>query len=219
MKYLFLPFLFLLISLNLQAKMSLLKKEKNVAAVCLSLSVASKVEKLAYHFFSWRVCNKYEKNFKLIREPNEKIPLNLEFNIEPSKKVKQLSKFLQKQDTVDVFIFGHTNYSSYYLIDFLKQLPHLRVRLVYNSGCDDGNPNEVLAWKDNAETFIAHPETNYGGVFTPKLLNCWKRGKQIGECMKKANKKVDRKRFQKNGNNPFAILTGNEQLTIDSWLE
>ncbi|MFT3713974.1 MAG: hypothetical protein QM817_40450 [Archangium sp.] len=113
--------------------------------------------------------------------------------------VAALDRATREYDSVDVFFLAHTNR----FIDWVAELPaeqRRRIRLVYDTGCGDGQQAEE--WLDlGVHSFVGHGDDNMAPVFYVSFLPAWLDGVGADEAVSRANRTMAA-RFR----NPFGRL-------------
>lgn len=99
--------------------------------------------------------------------------------------VRALRSALKRYEAVDLFLLAHGNR----YVDAVREVePELRarLRLVYNTGCDDASQGEEwLAL--GAQAYVAHPGDNLAPIFYWYFLPRWARGGRLSDVVAEAN--------------------------------
>ncbi|MFZ4715268.1 MAG: hypothetical protein ACOYL6_16215 [Bacteriovoracaceae bacterium] len=189
--------------------MSAYSKLESSSAICLSLQTGKGFERLAYTLFSEKICGKYSKNLQIIYRHSEiKYPVS-EFDR------KRITDFLKSSQKVDVFFFGHTNNASFYFVNDFKDYLGEKVRLVYNSGCFDGDKWDAFRWQGYTKVYVGHPMDNYGTRYTPFFLKRWFKGLKIEHIVKLSNNRMNKEKYFEGGNDPYGYFYGDGSLSIN----
>ncbi len=124
-----------------------------------------------------------------------KLPKKSDKTKEQSEMVKSatshITKLLKEVDALDVFILGHTNDG---MPEFLEQTPRdllKKVRLVYNTGCSDGNLSTATKWlMFGAKAYIGHKGASLSHIFLHYFHKYYAEGMTLQNAVKKANEKT-----------------------------
>ena len=177
-----------------------------VSALCISFYENNEWERIAFAAFAQATCGHYERSLVVTNRPG--VPAT-ELSERRLEKIRDL---FMESGTVDVFIFGHTNSASgWFRAQFDRELEG-KLRLVYNSGCRDGETVDAENWLKTARAFVGHPEDNYGGRYTPAFTRAWFSGRTLTEAVDRANRRVDREKFRTDGNDPRGYVHGEREL-------
>jgi hypothetical protein len=101
-----------------------------------------------------------------------------------------LQRALQQYQAVDLYLLAHTN-NYYTWIKELKPALRKKIRLVYNSGCD--NLDQGKTWlKLGAKTYIGHPGRSASPLFYFYFLRRWTRGDALQHAVEAGNDGMDK---------------------------
>ena len=197
----------LIIFSGMNAK-SAVANESSTSAICISLYERNYLERIAFAAFSELTCGHYQRALVITNRPKTEAPELSE------KRIKKIRNFLHDSETVDLFIFGHTNSASIWFRNKLESDFSGKLRMVYNSGCTDGQEVDGREWLKSARVFVGHPGDNFGGKFTPSFTRNWFRGKPLSEAVQLANRKLDKSKYFESKNDPLAYLYGDGALVF-----
>lgn len=182
---------------------------QQTAALCLLINVDSDLQFYALDAYSRSVCMNYKTSLVISRGASESWR-DLKQEI-----INKISSFIQNKKQIDIFIFGHTNSlaSELQRNGILEKLKG-KLHFVYNSGCGDGSAEESSLWAGAAQTFVGHPETNYGNPYTPRFLYYWFSRLSAQEAVQRTNASMKYKGYFEYGNDPYAYITGDPLLRL-----
>jgi hypothetical protein len=96
-----------------------------------------------------------------------------------------LRQALTRYQWVDLYLLAHTN-TYYRWVKEIKPALRKRLRLVYNSGCD--NLDQGQLWlKLGAQTYIGHPGRSASPLFYFYFLRRWTRGDALEHAVTASN--------------------------------
>jgi hypothetical protein len=92
---------------------------------------------------------------------------------------------LNKYEHVDLFLLAHTN-TYYRWVKEIKPALRKKIRLVYNSGCD--NLDQGQQWlKMGVQTYVGHPGRSASPLFYFYFLRRWTHGASVHEAVAASN--------------------------------
>lgn len=180
-----------------------------VGAICFAVHSANELERLSYQAFSNSVCGQYPNRVIITRSLNrsgDRRPWNDE--------IERIRTILSKVDRVDLFIWGHTNWAADWLPAVFENRSRAQLRLVYNSGCDDGRLQDGEKWIKVARAFVGHPGTNYGPHYAPIFVKHWLRGKDVSTAVDRSNKAISWVEAYYKQNDPNGYVFGDARVSI-----
>lgn len=103
---------------------------------------------------------------------------------------QRLRQALERRAAVDLFILAHGN-DYYRLLDPIEPALRQRLRLVYNSGCD--NVRDAQQWqRRGVRTYIGHPNYSLSPIFLNRFRTLWWSGETVAAAVTRANEHLHR---------------------------
>lgn len=182
----------------------------NTGAICIAFDIHSAAERVAYAAFGAYTCGLYRDRVVLTN------PVHAANEALAPKRARKVESLLQRVPQVDLFIFGHTNGADdWFRARFAEQFQG-KLRLVYNSGCNDGSAAAAGRWLRSARVFVGHPGENWGETYTPAFVWHWLSGKSAAESAQAANKKLSDAKFFAGANDPLGYVHGDGSIRVDT---
>lgn len=104
--------------------------------------------------------------------------------------VRGLTSALERHECVDIFLLAHSNRYVDWVAEVDPALRH-RIRLVYNTGCQDGR--QADRWLGlGARTYVGHPGESESPVFYFFFLRRWAAGHSAGTAVDESNALLER---------------------------
>lgn len=103
---------------------------------------------------------------------------------------QRLRQALAQRAAVDLFILAHGN-DYYRLLDAIEPALRQRLRLVYNSGCDDAR--DAREWqRRGVRAYIGHPDYSLSPIFLNRFRTLWWSGETASAAVAQANAHLHR---------------------------
>lgn len=155
------------------------RNTKKIAAFAVRDNV-SPFEKTGSALFTLPYLKKYYSAFDYYEAPNDFVM--------SSEVCPQMKKLLKTNDSLDVFILSHGN-MFYQWFRSIDSASRKRIRLVYNTGCD--NDSQYVHYANTAKYYVGHTgERSLSPVFYVYFLRRLLAQGQIEEATRLANEQT-----------------------------